>query len=166
MRKLLCTLIVVAGIGIGCASAPAKQRAVISLQSIETALGSLQEFERGTHTSLGLDSVAPDGERRLCPDTALGGLPLPAGASRHQVISCVFAQAFELQRAASVAMNGWNTGQAPPSQFTQLQDEVNVIFGVAKGLPVNPNQQKWLDLAQSTVNTVLSVAKIMTGGAQ
>ncbi len=130
---------------------------------METALGAAQDFERANHTALGLDGVASDAHRKLCPASALPA-PLPANATTHQVVSCLFVQAFNFQVASATALTTWQTGQPMPSVVGNLKGEVDTIFGVASGLTSNTNQQGWLQRVQAAVDAALAVVT-MLGGA-
>lgn len=145
-----------------CASMPAKQKAAISLQAIETGLGSAQDFERANYTAMGETVVASASLRKYCPASALGQ-SLPANATVHQVVSCLFVQAFASQAASSKALQTWQAGTAPPTVLGELRGEVDTLFAVVKGFSANTNQQQLLTLAQNTVDSVLSVVNLMGG---
>lgn len=139
-----------------------KQNAVVSLQSVETALGAAQDFERANHTALGLDGVASDAHRALCPAAALP-VPLPAGATNHQVISCLLAAAFASQASSATALMNWQTGSPSPSVLTELKGELDALFGLVKGLAPTTNQQQLVTTIQNAVDGVLGIVAI-TGG--
>jgi len=146
----------------GCASLPAKQRAVVSLQSVESALGAAQDFERANYIALGENVTAPPALRKYCPPSALAA-PLPTNATVHQVVSCLFVQAFSSQIASAQALQNWSAGAAPPTFLGELRGEVDAIFGIVKGLSANTNQQQFLTLTQNTVDSVLSVVQLVGG---
>lgn len=155
-------LAAVLGASISCASMPAKQRAVVSLQSVESALGAAQDFERANYVALGENVPASAALRKLCPPSALPA-QLPANATVHQVVSCLFVQAFNSQMASAQALQTWSAGTAPPTFLGELRGEVDAIFGIVKGLSQNTNQQQFLTLTQNTVDSVLSVVQLVGG---
>ena len=169
MKKYLALTLVASSLALSACGHSVKQNALPLLQSVETGLSAAQDFERANHTALGLDTVAPDADRKLCPDSVLvdathpAGQPLPIGATRHQVISCIFAQAFTSQKASSVALQNLPPNSPAPTVFVALQADVDAIFGIAKGLSNNANQQAWLAAVQAVVNNVISVAATLKG---
>lgn len=162
--------IMLGALATACASMPVKTKALVSLQSVETALGTAQDFERANYVALGENVPASDTLRRYCPATALAdalhpsGQPLPANATVHQVVSCLFVQAFASQATSAKALQAWSAGTAPPSALGELRGEADTIFGIVRGFSQNVNQQRMLALAQSTVDSVLDVMKWFGGG--
>lgn len=142
-----------------------KQKAVTGIQAVSTALNAAQDFERANHTALGLDVVASDAHRKLCPAEVLPG-PFPVGATEHQVVSCIFAKVFDLKDKSEAQLLTWTTGQPEPSVLADLKGEVDLIFGITITLAPNPKQQQYLQMVQTTVDSVLAVVTIVKGSGQ
>jgi hypothetical protein len=146
----------------GCASLPAKQKATLTLQSVETALGTAQDLERANHTALGLDAPATPAEAKLCTAPA-SMLVLPPNPTHHQVLGCLFAVAFDGQNKASIALQAWQAGQTPPTFVAELKDETGTLFTFAQGVVHGQQAQAILEHLKSAVDTALSVYQLVGG---
>jgi hypothetical protein len=155
-------LSVVVALSAACASMPAKQRAQVTLTSVETAVAALQDFERANYAQMNENVPAPQQLRKFCPASALPA-PLPENATIHQVVSCLFAQVFNSQITSSKALLNYNATGAPPTALGALRGQVDTLFDIIKGLSNNANQQQALALAKSTVDSVLSVINLVGG---
>lgn len=142
-----------------------KQKAVTGIQAVSTALNAAQDFERANHTALGLDIVASDAHRKLCPADILPG-PFPVGATEHQVVSCIFAKVYDLKSKSEAQLLTWTVGQPEPSVLADLKGEVDLVFGIVITLAPNPTQQQYVQMVQTTVDSVLAVVTIVKGSGQ
>lgn len=145
MRRLI---VLVALLSFGCASLPAKQKAVVSLQASETAL-------EGAHNL----------ERSLCfvtPATEAGGhCTNPQAASvkltdaTHQKLATFFAQAFAVEIKAAVALKAWQAGAPAPSDVTTYRATIQQILDTAKTL--DPGAASFIQQVQASVDATAAV---------
>jgi hypothetical protein len=148
---------------IGCASLPAKQRAVTSLQTVDTALTTAKTLVETNHTLFGLDVAATPAQIAYCDQKVLLPATLPPTPSKFNVVGCVLAMAFDAEYKAGAALTVWQAGQPTPF-LTTLKTEVDVLFGFAEAVVQSPAATQLLTTVQLAVDTTLSIMQMLNPG--
>lgn len=112
---------------ISCASLPLKQKAVIGLQSSETALEGAHNIERS------ICFVAPATESGgHCTNPQAAAMKLTDAT--HQKLASIFAKAFAAEIKGAIALKGWKAGDPPPSDVLSYHQDITEALAVAKTL--------------------------------
>ena len=151
-------LLLVVACTVSCASLNLKQQAATDLQAVQTALGVAPDFERANYPAIGLDTPASDRLKSFCPTSLV---ELPMTATKHQVISCFFALAFDAQVKAAVALLAWKPGDPSPLNIAVLQADVDLIFSVAQDVTPGLAQQQLVQQIHAAIEAVLSTLKMI-----
>ena len=163
---LIAALLALAVSPVGCASVPARQKAVVSLQSVQVALGKIQDAEReicNTALYRSLDvleqwSVAMP----VCegPNAAAARLT----TEKHKEISSVLAKAFALNQRAATALLIWQPGSPEPGEVTQLMGQAKSFLSVAQSLAATEQQKALVSLAAALIKEIEDVIDAVKGG--
>ena len=143
MKRLI--LVVLLASAVACASLPAKQQAVGSLQASETALESAHDIERALCFNV---PATEKGTHCTNPVATTIGLT----DAKHQQMAVVFSDAFTVVITAGNALKLWQAGQPVPTSVLQYQADVNQILALAGALNVPAGAANYLAQAQSAVN--------------
>lgn len=145
---------------VACASLPVKQKALVGLQTTETALASAQDFERSLCSPT---QAATNGPVTHCdgPNAATIGLT----DAVHRTIAGALAKAFRAQEDAAIALQAWQAGQPTPSSVSELQADIDLALTTAKQLLTSPSQQQLITEIQAVADQAATLAKTFTGGA-
>jgi len=144
----------------GCASAPAKQRAVVTVQSVAAALNTLQDFELTAEvngTIPALNRAASPAVRALCP----AGIPIAVPTANHNVVQCLFAVMYQALKQAATDLQTWVPGAATPLSLLQLKGFADSALGLVQSLAPAGTAQTILTDTQAVVDALLQVATQM-----
>lgn len=125
-----------------CAHLQTKQEATISLQSVDTALGAAQDFERTAYAQHTITGLTP---------------------ALHQQIAAGFVKAFDAEIQAATVLKAWKAGDPTPTSLAALQGDVDQVLVLARQLLTSPAQIQLLSEIQAVADTVLSVVNTVKG---
>ncbi len=152
---------------VGCASIPAREKAVVSLQAVQVALGKVQDAEREIcNTSLyrSLDVT----------EQWTVAIPVCAGPNaeaakltteKHKEISSVLAKAFALNQRAANALLVWKPGSPEPVEVTQLMGQAKSFLSIATALATTEQQKALVSLGATLIKEIEAVIDAVKGGA-
>ena len=147
----------------GCASLPAKEKAVESLQATEVALGAAQDAERAlcNPTAAASAPTAPIVDCTGGASTAIG-----LTNARHQQIATALVKAFDAQAKAAVALRAWKAGDPVPTTVTDISTDAAAALAVVRQLlTTNPQVTDIIAKLQAVMNAVALISGQL-GGAK
>jgi len=113
-----------------CASLPAKQKAVVSLQASELALEGAHETERN------LCSPTADKTQPITHCEGVTAATLQLTDARHQQLATLFSRAFEAEGKAAQALKAWQAGEPAPASLAEYRKVIqDTLDAVLAGLP-------------------------------
>jgi hypothetical protein len=114
----------------GCASLPAKQKAVVGLQTSELALEGAHDTERN------LCSPTADKTQPITHCDGVAAATLQLTDARHQQLATLFSNAFDAQGRAAVALQAWQAGEPAPASLAEYRKVIqDTLDAVLAGLP-------------------------------
>jgi len=137
MMRLILVLALV--VSTACASLPAKQRAVVSLQASELALEAAHDAERAAFLS------------------HVPGLTV----SVHQRIAGAFVVAFDAQITAATALKAWRAGEPAPVSVAEYRHDLTDIMTLVS--QVLPSTHATVTHAQQAIEEATKVAALIGG---
>lgn len=163
MKRLIVLGLV--SVTLACASVPVKQKAVVTLQANETALGQAQDIER---------RLCDPAKAALAPPVAITACTGPTATAigltdaRHQQFARALSTAFDLQIKAAAALQAWKSGEPPPATLLELKADIDATLLVVRQLTTgaNENVQILLGKIQAALDSVAATITLIQGGAQ
>ncbi len=132
-----------------------KQKAVLSLQTSETALEAAHDLER----ALCFNSPATEaGDVCTNPVAATVGLnkTINSGKTVHVLLAMEFVGAFKDEVTAATILQTWKAGDPVPTTVTGYQTDITTILQLAQGLA--PGASAFLAKVQTAVDAGATVA--------
>lgn len=126
-----------------CASMPVKQKAVLSLQSVQVALGAAQDLERAAYQQQTIPGLTAD---------------------RHKVISQAFVVAFDTQIKTAMVLQAWKAGDPVPTSLSQLHAAATDVLTLVSQLVTNASQKDLVARAQEALDHIAAVVALLQGG--
>jgi hypothetical protein len=140
-RRVALTLSLVIPVTTACASLPQKQRAVMTISSVEKALGSVQDFERSAYAAKTIPGLTP---------------------AVHGTVSKALSDAFGAQIVAAKAVKAWRAGEPAPTSLLELQGYVDRAFQAVSGMAgTDPGRQRLIAELQAIADTVLQTIGLL-----
>jgi hypothetical protein len=151
----------------GCASLPARQKAVQSTQAVDFALSTFQDAEWRLCNATAYQSFLTAGRSLTAAVTACAGPEAEAAAlttAKHQAINRQLAEAFGLQKKIVVLLQGWQQGQPPPADLNELMTRSQSFLDMVKTLATTDQQKKLISLGETVLVEVQKIVAAIQGG--
>lgn len=159
MKTAAAVLVAVLTAGLaGCASLPAKQRAVLSLQATQTHLELVQDLERRLCNAQSFD-VDPTRPITECAGPVATALQLTT--ERHRVFAGHMATAYAAQRRLGAALLLWQPGSPVPAEVSTVEAQVRAALAVARSLVEEDERRDLIDAGEALLDEVLAVVDIL-----
>ena len=140
----LCVAAALAALVAGCGAVPLKQKAVLTVQTAETALGAAQDTERSLYLQGTLPALTPE---------------------RHKDISQAFSKAFQAQIDVTTALKAWRSEDPVPTSVTEIlgyaQETWDVVAAIVPQLDAKtPSEKAFVERIRVWVKEVIDLAKL------
>ena len=151
MRKVLLLLVFV--VSSACASLPAKQTAVVTLQASETALEAAHNSERA------LCNPAADKTKAVTHCEGPAAAQLGLTDDRHVQLAKAFSKAFDTEIKAATVLKALPANGTAPASLAEYQADLNAILALVSG--IFPSTSETVAKVQEAINEAAKVAAIL-----
>lgn len=151
--RIILSLVLALGLT-GCASVPAKQKAVTTLASVQDSLEVLQDAERRLCDPVSFDA---DATKPILACTGPLAATTQLTTAKHQQFAAGMAKAYNLQKRAAIALQAWAPGTPAPVELKSLQTEAQSLIDFLRALAGNEDQKKLVAVAQSLLDEIQKV---------
>lgn len=152
----------------GCASLPARQKAVQSTQAVDLALSKFQDAEwqacNGTaYLAFVNAGRAIDRAVTTCAGPEAEALRLTT--EKHQAINKQLASAFATQRKIVLVLQNWQVGQPTPAELPDLMTQSRSFLELVKTLAATDQQKQLVSLGETVLVEIQKIVDALRGGA-
>ena len=144
-----------------CASVPLKQRATLSVQSVEIGLGAIQDAERQLCDPVAA-AVRPPVPIPRCQGPVAASIGLTT--ARHQAFARRLVTAFDLQLKTATALLAWRAGDPAPASLDELRTVLNEILNFIRELVAHKDVRSVTLQVQAVMNSIVDTMLLFRGG--